>query len=95
MYGPSVFYFHFITRPGFKTDRVVFFSSVVRFRLVILVFFLVFRLLVRFFPHHQIFPTEVTIFLVAFSSCNLILFSVVRIACFTWNTFIVLQVFLR
>ena len=42
MYGTSVFYFHFITRPGFETDRDVFFSSVVRFRLVILVFFLSF-----------------------------------------------------
>ena len=69
MHGPWVFYFHFITRPGFETDRVVFFSSVVRFRLVILVFFLVFRLLFRFFPQHQIFPTEVTIF---FVSCFLL-----------------------
>ena len=34
MYGTSVFYVHFITRPGFETDSVVFFSSVVRFWLV-------------------------------------------------------------
>ena len=58
-----------ITEPGlpvgFETDRVAFFSSVVRFRLVILVFFLVFCLLFRFFPQHQIFPTEVTIFFVS------------------------------
>ena len=69
-----------------KKKGVVFFSFVVRFRLVIRFCSHFLCLLVRFFPQHQIFQqkrlySSCQAFLI--SSCNLILFSGEDIACCT------------
>ena len=78
--------FLYWTRPGFEKNGVVFFSFVVRFRLVMRFSSHFFCLLVRFSPQHQIFQqkrlySSCQAFLI--SSCNLILFSGENIACCT------------
>ena len=91
--------FHcFINSARFRKKCFVFFSFVVRFRLVIRFYSHFFGLLVRFFPQHQVFQqkrlySSCQAFLI--SSCNLILFSGENTACCIWNTFAVLQTSLR
>ena len=61
VYGTLKLYFHFFlyTQPGFEKNSVVFFSFVVRFRLLILFYSFFVRLLVRFFRSlTSDFPTE-------------------------------------
>ena len=88
-----------INSASFRKKCFVFFSFVVRCRLVIHFYSLFFGLLVRFFPQHQDFQqkrlySSRQAFLI--SSCNPILFySGENIACCTWNTFAVLQTSLR
>ena len=97
MYGTSVFYFHFITRPSFeKRNRC--FLSLCRLLSAFnsFFFFFFFAFAGYIFPPTSDFLTEATIFFVSsfeivISSGNLIRFSVVRIACFKWNTFVVLK----
>ena len=79
MYGTSVFCFHLIINSaGFEKNSVVFFSFVVRFRLVIL-FYSYFSICWLDFSPTSDFPTEATIVFIyrafVISSCNLILFS--------------------
>ena len=95
--GQYLFHF-FINSARFRKKWFLFFSFVVRFRLVIRFYSHFFGLLVRFFPQHQVFQqkrlySSCQAFLI--SSCNLILFSGENIACCTWNTFAVLQTSLR
>ena len=94
----GILFHFFINSTRFRKKCFVFFSFVIRFRLVIRFYSHFFSLLVRFFPQHQVFQqkrlySSCQAFLI--SSCNLILFSGENIACCTWNTFAVLQTSLR
>ena len=94
MYGTSVFCLHLIqTRPGFEKNSVVFLSFVVRFRLIILFYsnFSIYWL--DFFSNIWFSNRRDFILRIKLSLSPRVIWSllVVRIACFTWKTFLSLN----
>ena len=92
MYGTSVFCFHFIINSaGFEKNSVVFFSFVVRFRLVILFYSYFSICWLDFFPNIRFSNRSDYSIALSLSLRVIWSFLVVRIACFTWKTFLCLN----
>ena len=92
MYGMSVFCFHFIINSaGFEKNSVVFFSFVVRFRLVILFYSYFSICWLDFFPNIRFSNRSDYSIALSLSLRVIWSFLVVRIACFTWKTFLCLN----
>ena len=88
-YGTSVFCFHFIINSaGFEKNSVVFFSFVVRFRLVILFYSYFSICWLDFFPNIRFSNRSDYSIALSLSLRIIWSFLVLRIVCFTWKTFL-------
>ena len=86
------FCFHFIINSaGFEKNSVVFFSFVVRFRLVILSYSYFSICWLDFFPNIRFSSRSDYSIALSLSLRVISSFLVVRIACFTWKTFLCLN----
>ena len=81
----------FSLRPGFEKNSVVFFSFAVRFRLVILFYSYFSICWLDFFPNIRFSNRSDYSIALSLSLRVIWSFLVVRIACFTWKTFLCLN----